>query len=464
MGIFSAWAFGAITDWAVGYLICLGVLTPIIIEGHRRQGHFKIRAPLFKFLLAATPFWASIMLYLTGLVNIPLEVIHLGERSLIALRDTPAWLPAETVPGQGWASLLLLGAIYLCAIGLIFVTLSVALLRRLLIILSINATLLAILGLIQLYAGTTQVLWTFRTEVSFFSVFTHQEHYASFALLWTIAYLGLLLHLRRQEGSIYHRWAILLFSSWAILAFSVVLTGTLLHQGLLILALGWCLATEGGFSYYWGRRKRGTLLMLTGLAIATGGVSFVVIQYSGGGSMLGIPWETQALLWRDGWTAFMAKPYFGWGSGSYSTVLAFYQEVDFGQSPVLTPYSDLLHLLVEQGIAGALLWLIPPLVLFVLFLRLKARRLLSCHLWVAVLITGILAAVSFPLQNPATLWSLWILMAIAHAWSLVQAENPADALRHSHIVFDHEEMKRIEKLSQPRGNTQSRIETRIRRF
>ncbi|WOO41053.1 O-antigen ligase family protein [Rubellicoccus peritrichatus] len=460
MGLCASWALGGMLGWVSGYLACLGALTPIIIEGHRRHGLFNIKRPRRMVALALTPVWVAIIVFLTGLFFISIHEITIGDIELLTLVQTPWWAPSNVASQSGWLTMLYQVAIYTSAVGLIFVALTTTLVRRLLIILTTSASLIALIGFIQLYSGTNKLLWSLSTYSEFFAIFPHSEQYAGFALLWSLAFLGLLLHLRRQKKTdgLVEKWGLIMFVGWGILTVSVFVSGTLLHWGLLVAGIGWCITTEGAFATNNGAKKSGAFAAILGILIAITGIVFIAANVAGSENVNGLTSERQSIIWQDSWKLFLEKPIFGWGVGSFLTIIAFKQEVDFGQN-LLTPHSDLLHLMVEQGVIGVVIWLAPPVILLIIFLKKETKRLLSAHLWTAAIMIGVLALFSFPLQNPATAWSLWFIIGAAHVWTKVQRKDPAIALK-SDVVFDESEMRSVPKLDKPLGKTRSRIEER----
>lgn len=457
MGIFSAWALGGAPIWVLGYLACLGWLTPVTVEGHIRHGG-TMRHTRRRFVWAMLPFLLSLVIFLVGLFFPSLVKVEYGNKVFYELVATPLGWPSALLPAEGWLPLLASGGIYCSAVGLVLVAVSVSLLRRLLLILSLSATGIALFGYLQLWSGTHKLLFSLRTDQLFFGTFPHAQMYAGFALIWTLALFGLILHLRRHRRaeSHYRRWGFLLCLAWAVLASSVFLSGAPLHSCLLFVGIGWCLLSEAFYTAEGGQRRQAALLVLVGLLLAGAGGGLVLWAYTQGIAITGLPWSDQLLIWRDAWSVFLEKPIFGWGQGSFLAAMALHQSGELGLH-LRTAHNDLLHLLVEQGIVGLLIWLTPAFVLARCFLAEKAKRLLSAHLWVAVIMVSVLAIFSFPLQSPATAWSLWLILAVSYAWLRVQ--RPKGVLQ-SNLAFDHNEMRRVARLPKPRGETRSRLEER----
>src|SRR5262249_44342486 len=127
--------------------------------------------------------------------------------------------------------------------------------------------------------------------------------------------------------------------------------------------------------------------------------------------------DTQA-LWR-------ARPWWGWGAGSFRIVYTFQQGID--QSPLYYAYarSDLWQSLAEHGIIGTVAWIAPALGILV---RLGLRRRVAAFLIVPLAALAAIAAlglVDFPLQSPAVFFSFWLILISLGRWTEVDEENTA---------------------------------------
>lgn len=462
MGIVSSWALGGGVDWVLGYLAALGILSPLLVEGHRRHGHFVINHPIRRYFVALLPVWVVVTVYCLGSIWSSSQIILFDGLPYLSLTERSGWLPSTTMPGEGWLKMLYIIAVYMAGVGLSFVALTTTVIRRLLLILSLNAFALSMLGYIALYSESKDILWMYSPVVSYFSTFTHAQHYAAFGLLWTLVMLGMVLHLRRQGQAVHFmaRWGVLLIAACAILASTVLIAGAALHKGLLAFGVGACLIAEAIYAHKSDQRRSSTLYSILGIVLIVAGCLYPVYRIYQTGELSGIPWSLQSELWQNAFALFLDKPLFGWGIGSFETVFALKSEADLALGRVLTPHSDLLHILVEQGIVGLLVWLLPVAYVGIRFLRCPGKRVLNAHLWVALTVMLVLALVSFPLQNPACLFSFWLILGATDAWLSVQIKDTSLKTR---MVFDTNEMDRVQKLEKPRGSTQSRLERKRHR-
>jgi len=128
--------------------------------------------------------------------------------------------------------------------------------------------------------------------------------------------------------------------------------------------------------------------------------------------------EQKSTILKDIIPVINERPFFGWGSGSFKTIYSFVQSLELGSTPIDYPNSDLLKVLVEEGLFGLLLILVVPIFFFIIWL-IKLRHsffffnfplLLTCFLVLT------LSIFSNPFQSPLTTLSFYILFFIAIKW------------------------------------------------
>ena len=107
---------------------------------------------------------------------------------------------------------------------------------------------------------------------------------------------------------------------------------------------------------------------------------------------------------------------FGWGTSSYTALTAFMQDSDFGDDPWLSPKSDLLQKIIENGIAGLVLHMLTPLMFLLLWLFRRRFSLPGTLMLLTVLCVAATGIIDFPFQSPAVMLGIWVLMMSAFRW------------------------------------------------
>jgi len=126
--------------------------------------------------------------------------------------------------------------------------------------------------------------------------------------------------------------------------------------------------------------------------------------------------ELRGYLWEDALRAAEARPWFGWGLGSYAHVQLVYageklRLIGDGGVPPLVEFAhnDYLQWLVEFGIIGTLLLLLPPVAAVIKVCRTGQVGILASWIGIGLLAFLFTAAIDFPFGNPAlALTALWL--------------------------------------------------------
>ncbi len=122
--------------------------------------------------------------------------------------------------------------------------------------------------------------------------------------------------------------------------------------------------------------------------------------------------------WRSTLEMIAIRPWTGYGAGAYETAFRNRQTGDLGPLTYNHAHNDYLQLLLEQGIAGLILAVIPVAVVLLVALRCawrcgsqrRKRWILSSGFGVSAMLFH--ALVDFPFQVPANVWVFIALMAI----------------------------------------------------
>lgn len=142
--------------------------------------------------------------------------------------------------------------------------------------------------------------------------------------------------------------------------------------------------------------------------------------------------------WAITWQAIQAAPFFGYGGGSYGTVFQIFREqVDLRDVVYNQSHNDYLHIWLEQGLLGLLLWL-GVLVLTIRHALLSLKKTNST-LIAAVLMASLVvmlaallqAGVDFNLQVVNIRCYFFIILAIAFASPYVRQNSTSRRRRKS---------------------------------
>jgi len=335
------------------------------------------------------------------------------------------------------------------------------LIRKLLLMIVLNGTLLAIAGTLQKlsYVPGERVkeiwgLWDAPEPRYFFSSFTYKNHWSAFSLLCLGGAVSLAWREIVRKGAIAYRHAEFGICSVAFLLIGITipLSGSrsgiilfLIFLTLLAISLGWIVTKRFDFS------KR---------LVAFGGTAFTFFTLMGAivwfGFNLDRETKSEAVgntlqqwdkfqkgsppmryyLWKDTFKMFLDKPVFGHGLGSFRSLHPLYQSAEYKserESGVasahrklkpLTEHShnDFLQYLAEVGVVGTVLLLLVP----VLGIWQNRKCLFSISPdWALVvcILFAIYAFVDFPTRTPACLLLLSLMMSLVFKRASLEKER-----------------------------------------
>jgi O-antigen ligase len=299
--------------------------------------------------------------------------------------------------------------------------------ERLLVLLVVNAALLAVFGIVQVAAGADAIYGHFPTGAHFFASFGYANHAGEFFVLMFAVSCGLALRSGRGRG----RWGFVTASMLCLAAVHFSLSR-------LAMLLGWALAGLALREFYRlskGRLAPSTLLhvflcvvaaacllfyLVTGLAGGSVGQSMSGLSFSGVLRALGGGrWDqlVSALrLWAD-------HPVWGAGGWSYRYLGGLYMppeawaRITFnGEDANLTAnvHNDLVQFLGEFGLAGVGLMLAGLAVTGRPLLRRGRARCPTALMMVSGLAaTCVQSLVDLPFRCPAVTYGWLIVLALA---------------------------------------------------
>jgi len=430
LGVASSWLAAA--EFAGGYATCAAIAAitvfhylfltrePIIPAADRRR-HLLLwsLAPLALFGI-----------WLVGQFFPSIHNFTSGDETFLTPSAPPAPSPTTGLPWRDTLFALYAPLMLLSSMGFTAAIVSRFAVARILWLLFFNAIILAAAGAIVWFMRWQKILgFLTPTQENFFSAFPSGSQWAAFALFWVIVGFGVLFHLKRRR-----RWFSLLehnggwlLLGWALLVWSVYETGAPIHRSLLGLTFG-VIGLMAGFTLVRRKRNRlvsgllGLLLGLAGFALTITTAAFFAQELNQAledpaREPFGAPFGIQTALWRDAWSLFLERPWFGWGAGSFSEVFLFHQQVDLGDEVYESPHSDFLLALVEFGLVGVVVWLLYPVAMLVAYFRLRSGSMLSRYLWAGAAVLGLLSLVSQPLSSPANLACFFLAFPAACKWT-----------------------------------------------
>ncbi len=405
-------------------------------------------ASLIYAALAATPLIPLIQLHRGGhrvdwawlLPALALALyigLSLGNPSHLQNPDTGSWVPNPTwvrwlpttmdrsITGQTLIPLL---ATLLLGGALAAARLPGALVRQLWLVLYLNGLVLALIGATLKFSGTPLLMGLFPTKLYyFFATFTYRNHWAAYALLMVALGAGFTLSfLRRGSASLREGERARFFAITTLLiAFTPILAGS--RSGSVMMSgLGLLFAGQGLFILYRrgrrGRRRARVLAVLLAvilLALATLAYPALQRRFAEAGGVKAqwsdVVQNIRVQFTRDTLRMGAARPWFGWGLGTFPYVFPLYQG-DYLRDETGTitvwvnkAHNDWAQAWAELGVGGLIILLLPVGML-VANGRHGRSVLRRSGMLGAVAVAGY-AVMDFPCRNLAVAAHLAVLLA-----------------------------------------------------
>lgn len=444
----SALFFGGNTEAIIGLLIAMGLVPFINVFSYR---YSWIDAKPFTrtfFILALLPYFAALAITAIGLKTPIISISDLGNGEFWRLdADNPSLITSGALsPIAALTPNLLAISIAATGLSVYFITESRYVIRRILFFGAMIASIIAVGGFgyeCICLLDTGHILP--RVGISSFATFTDTMHWSTFAMIWCGAALATAIYTaqryRMLSFSYSFRFISLLIA--AILLFSILYCGTPL-QKILTLTItcfaGFFLAidtypTENNLKRHnVSRSLRHSkspikyMPFMSYLCIAMvcilGAIATAMPEAAEQPSMLivnadnpnSISIDEKRAIFFDTLELIKQRPEFGWGSASFQNVFSFFQGSDLGDSSWLTPSSDLMQKLLENGYIGLILAIITPAI-FLLFWIIRLDFSFSgMVLMLTIFSTLILSLTDYPFESPCVLLSFWIVMMSAFRW------------------------------------------------
>lgn len=430
--VFTTWDFGGKTDFARVVISCWGSLAAVIL-GYACLRRWKRNDGI-----------PSAVRWLWPLVLFNLLVIASAQnpsftRSVIGGADVfinygakHAW-PSSARPVLSLRALWQFDAIFLSCFNLAVVVTRRRMLRGILLVLTVNALALAVMGTFQKLAHASGLYFgaVHSPNDEFFASFIYHNHWGAFAVMATAAALGLHFHYSHNGGQKDERHSPALFGLVAtlLIAASVPLSTSRSCTILLLVLLPASLFHWLRLHLRRARATGGPLLLPVSLSVGLFAIGLGAIF------LLGRPviearldttrqqvedlrrhgdFGARQQLYSDTWRMARDKLWFGWGLGSYATVFGIYNsqyavERWFGQTYYAEAHCDWLQSVAEVGLTGTallvLMGLLPLIAAFrhrVPFTEFPRWLLSGCGL------IALYAWIEFPFANPAVMITFWL--------------------------------------------------------
>lgn len=309
------------------------------------------------------------------------------------------------------------------------------------------ATACAVYGLLVFALGNTHVLWEAKRQYmhDLTGPFVNRNHFATYLGMGTLAALALYMDRVLEQRDIFARRAPLLLiiensarwhALWPLLCAVVMLAALLLthsRAGLFCFMCGMvvlmgCFALSPAY-----RAFRGTVLTMASLIVW--GAALLLLA-GGGGTFdrmenVGDDAVTRAHIYSTAWVAFQTNPWLGTGLGTFDGLFNLYKTPDlFPLNPnaqIEHAHNTYLENMIELGAPAAAALL--GLVLLVVATSARGVWIRKRHgIYPAIAVaasvqTGAHSLVDFPLQIPAVMVALAVLLGLgaAQGWSSREA-------------------------------------------
>jgi O-antigen ligase len=445
----TTWAYGGQTTWARTGLLAWGTFGMLLFVSALYQTWPQYREEARRRVwLHLWPLMVFDLLAVAACFNPSFQTFFSFGEPYYKLAVPPhAWLPSSARPDLTWRELWQFNAIVLSCYNLVLVFRRRRLIRTLLLVVCVNAVVLAVFGTFQKFSGASGPWFGIlpSKQIYFFSTFVYHNHWGAFILLVTGAGLGLVFRAwQRGDGrDFWHSPVLAGVIGLLLLATTIPLSGSRSSTLLLGLLLGGALLRALTRLIRLRRAAGRSVVLPVSAVVLCAVLGFGAIGYLGKEmiafrarmtatqfSQVGTDDSTPSriVLYRDTWRMAMEKPWFGWGLETYGDVFRIYNslradEVWFGQPHYREAHSDWLQSLAESGFVGTgLLVLLGAIPLWPLRRKLR-ESVLPRHLLVGCSLVLVYAWLEFPFANPAVMIAFWLCLYAAVRYVALDAER-----------------------------------------
>jgi O-antigen ligase len=437
--IATTWAFGGQASWVRAPLTVLASIGGVItFIGLTREAFWQTaNSALWRCLIPLVGFCALVLL---GGCNPSLREVSGSGGSTLALTEVSLWLPSSARPSLGNEALWYFAAVWLSALNLLLFVRRGRSLRGLLLVLAVNALVLAVIGTLQklstsagIYFGAVEV-----PQPRFFSTFVYHNHWGAFMIMMLTLVLGLGWHYVRTIVSrdLYQGPLALVVFAVITLAITLPLSGSrsCTMLGVVLLA-GASIHVALHVARLRRKRHLSTVPTVFALGLLWLGImgaawftarSTILDRLETSRSQIAAMRELggigdRALLYENTWRMARDKPVFGWGMSSYPHIFyGFYntrKSVD--RLPVFynDAHNDWLQALAEHGFVGTGLLVACAAVPLWLCRKSIRHSLITAYLLAGLGLVLAYAVIEFPFGNRANVLVWWCLFFAALAYA-----------------------------------------------
>jgi O-antigen ligase len=453
--VVASWAFGGAIDWAPPLIIGLAGLGVIPLVAAWREGRSAQRPKAPSLMLLP---WIVLGAVVVGsCFNPSYQPMPPELGSGLALREHVEWLPSSAAPAQTVAAGSLLAALLFQAAVVYRVVQRRRTVQLLLGLICFNTTLLAVAGTMAHLLGAERILGLQPApEPYFFATFVYKNHWSAFALLSLCSAIGLLFtyRVRSLEEQRQSRGSPLpLFIAMAaLIAVTIPLKESRSGTTLLAVVLLALLGRAAGWALTHRRlsvgQRLGTIGGIAALGIGFGWFTYSLAEPAIRGGIARTEqqvdayrtqqqWEIRFYINRDTWNMAQARPWWGWGLGTYPQVIPAFQGDEFRhprtgelRNRFIDAHNDWLQFLAELGWIGLGLLILPPLLAWARYVVTRKGDSTSRWTLFGCALILVYAAGDFPFQNPAVFAAFAILFAAATKTGTLarrQSARPAPA-------------------------------------
>jgi O-antigen ligase len=426
----TTWAFGGQAEWVRGPIAWFGTLGLFLTVAALRD-RSTWRDGWTRPLAWAWPVIAFNVFVLLGCLNPSFrEVRFESEINYAHVGGRPGW-PSVVRPDLALPALWRFDVLWLAGLNLALIIRQRHALRWLLIVMVVNAAVLAVFGTMQKLAQAKGIFFDAvpSPQVYFFASFVYHNHWGAFMLLMLPCCLALIWHHGRRQSvrDFFHGPGFSGLVVVLLLAVTVPLSGSRSSTLLLILLFSTAFLLWLIKFIFQRRHSQESIAgpifgAVTAVVLGVAAIWFVAgetiasrvsksreqfAEMRARGTV-----GDRAELYRNTWRMAQAKPWFGWGMASYPQVYTrfFNTRAPRDKLPIFynDAHNDWLQALAEHGFVGSALL---ALAVILPLRRLRGRHILSPipgHLLAGCALILLYAMIEFPLANLAVVLCWWV--------------------------------------------------------